>query len=230
MVLVEGPPAVGKSSLVKAFVRLAVQNEQPVIYVCSQSSCDEVRSGIVKALGSDLAPEKLFFLDCYGSPASPDSKTLSTANLSEVSIELRSTLDKFKQPYVAIDSIDPFVLDTNEDAALKFFRTTLVRVKGKNATGSATLTTGVHSPRFQSALRTAFQGILELKIEEVQGKLQRFVRIFALKGAAHTTDWFPFQITEEGISIGTKEYRESLPLRHKDPHFLRFSQVTGQSI
>jgi KaiC/GvpD/RAD55 family RecA-like ATPase len=226
VILIEGPPAAGKSSLVKAFVRLAIQNEQPVVYVSSQASPDEVRSGIGEAMGTQITPEKLSVLDCFSSPTTgtnTDYKAFSTANLSEVSIELQSTLGKLKQPYVVFDSIDPFVLDTNEDVALKFFRTTLVRVKGKNATGSATLTTGVHSARFQAALRTIFQGILELKLEEARGKLQRFVRIFALKDAAHTTDWFPFQITEEGIMIGAERYREGLPPRHKDLHFLRFT-------
>lgn len=217
MILVEGPAGAGKSSLIKSFVRLALQSEQPVVYVSSQASADEVRSEISKTIKTEIAPNNLRVLDCCVSLG-------TTTNLSEFSIELQSTLGKFKQPYIVFDSIDPFALDTNEDTALKFFRTTLVRVKAKNTAGSATLTTGVHSPRFQAALRTIFEGVVELKLGEAEGKLQRFIRIFALKSAAHTTEWFPFQITENGIMIGSSEYREKLPERHKDLHFLRFIQ------
>lgn len=183
----------------------------------SQASADEVRSGISKTIKTEITPNNLRVLDSCVSLG-------TTTNLSEFSIELQSTLGKFKQPYIVFDSIDPFALDTNEDTALKFFRTTLVRVKAKNTTGSATLTTGVHSARFQASLRTIFEGVVELKLEEAQGKLQRFLRIFALKSAAHTTEWFPFQITENGIMIGSSEYREKLPERHRDLHFLRFIQ------
>ena len=225
MVLVEGPPAVGKSSLVKAFVRLALQNDQPVVYVSSQSSANDVKDEIGKAAGIDLTPQRMQILDCYSSTAaisSQDVKTFSPGNLSEISIEVQSKISGLDRPYLVFDSIDPFALDASEDAALKFFRNTTARVKAKATTGSATLTTGVHSERFQTALRTVFQGIIELKLEETSDGLERFLRIFALKGAAHTTNWYPFTITEDGIVIGTEEYREGLPPRHKEPHFLRF--------
>ena len=134
MILVEEPAGAGKSSLIKSFVRLALQNEQPVVYVSSQASADEVRSGISKALKTEITANNLHVLDCCVSPG-------TTTNLSEFSIELQSTLGKIKQPYIVFDSIDQFALDTNEDTALKFFRTTLARVRTKNTTGSATLTT-----------------------------------------------------------------------------------------
>ena len=225
MVLVEGPPASGKSSLVKAFVRLALQNEQPIVYVSTQSSAGEVTSEVSKVTGVELSPERIRILDCYSSAVGSSAtggKILSPGNLSEISIELQNALAKLERPYVVCDSIDPFALDASEGAALKFFRTTISRLRAKSSTGCATLTSSIHSTRFQTALRTFFQGIIELKLEESSGRLERFLRIFALKGASHTTDWYPFSITEDGIMIGAEEQRQQLPLRHKDLHFLRF--------
>jgi SpoVK/Ycf46/Vps4 family AAA+-type ATPase len=77
-------------------------------------------------------------------------------------------------------------------------------------------------------LRTYFRGVIELKLEEVNGQLERFLRIFSLLGTSHSTDWYPFQITEDGIMIGSKQYRDQLPSRHSELHFLRFVEETRE--
>ncbi len=225
MILMQGPPAAGKTLLVNAFVRLAMQNDQPILYVSTESPAAEITSEARKATGTDIAPERFQVLDCYSSATGfpvHGVKVLSPCNLSEVSIEFQSALRKLTRPYVVFDSIDAFALDAGEDTALKFFRTIAARVKERGTSGSATVTVGMHSSRFQTVLRAAFQGIIELKLDESKDRLERYLRIFALKGAVHTTDWYPFRITEDGILIGSDEYRQTLPLRHMELHFLRF--------
>lgn len=225
MVLVEGQPGSGKSSLVKAFVKLAAQDRRPIVYVSTQSSASDITEELSKIISIHLRQEGLHVLDCYSTrELAHNTKSFSPGNLTELGIEFQSTLRKLDRPCVVFDSIDSFAIDAGEDSALKFFRITTARVRDKKANGSATLTTGVHAPRFQTALRTFFQGIIELKLEESKGGLQRFLRILAIKGAEHTTQWYPFKITAEGILLGTEDYRKGLPLRHKDLHFMRFGR------
>jgi len=132
---------------------------------------------------------------------------------------------KHRPPLCRVDSVDPFALYAGEEAALKFFRTITARVKEKKATGTATFTSGIHSTRFQSSLRTDFEGVIELNLDESKGKLERSLRILSIKGVEHDTDWYPFKITNEGILIGSEDYRRGLPVTHKDLHSMRFANT-----
>jgi hypothetical protein len=48
-------------------------------------------------------------------------------------------------------------------------------------------------------LRIRFDGIIEMKIDESGSDIKRLLRIFSLKGARHSTEWTPFEITDRGI-------------------------------
>jgi KaiC/GvpD/RAD55 family RecA-like ATPase len=65
--------------------------------------------------------------------------------------------------------------------------------------------------------------VIDLKLEEAEEQLARFLRIYSLKGAKHSTQWYPFEITENGIQIGTKDERAGLSDRHRELHFPRFT-------
>ena len=63
------------------------------------------------------------------------------------------------------------------------------------------LTTDILEPRFQNALVSMYDGVLEMKIQEGPEGLERFVRIYSLRGQKHSTKWNRFDITDEGITM-----------------------------
>ncbi len=56
-----------------------------------------------------------------------------------------------------------------------------------------------HDSQFLSFLRIAFDGTLEMKIDETGQDINRLLRVFSIKGAKHKTNWTPFEITNKGI-------------------------------
>lgn len=157
MVLILGPPASGKTTLARSFVRLAAQNEKSIIYISTQASESEIRTQFANLEVPDGS--HLEVLDCFSwsTPHLEGSKTaLNPSNLSEVGIEFQSRLKKSRGAYVTIDSLDAFALDAGEDAASKFLRTMIPRLKAQMASGTATVTSGIHTPRFENVLRTTF--------------------------------------------------------------------------
>jgi hypothetical protein len=66
--------------------------------------------------------------------------------------------------------------------------------------------------------------LLELSLNDSKGKLECSLRILSLKGLEHDTDWYPFKVINEGIMIGSEDYRKGLPITHKDLHSMRFAR------
>jgi len=145
-------------------------------------------------------------------------------DLGRIGNLISATLGGTHRPCVIFDSLDAVALSQGEGSAIQFLLACLRQLETSRATGVATVTTGIHTPRFETILRAYFKGVIELKLEETEGKLTRYVRIFRLPSASHHTDWQPFTITEDGIIIGTKESRSKLPPRHAELHFLRFME------
>lgn len=209
--LILGPPGSGKTSLAKSFIKLALQNGQPLLVLSTQTSPVDLQ------VAAERMKEKIggvaTIVDCYSKPAYVVGNLIS------------QSLHDQTRPFIIFDSLDGFALNEGEGGALQFLMKCLHEMEGSKATGAATVTTGTHTPKFENMVRTYFRGVLELKVEEKEGRLQRFIRIHSLKGTALThTEWYEFSITEDGIALGSESYRSELPPRHNELHFLRFTE------
>jgi len=49
--------------------------------------------------------------------------------------------------------------------------------------------TGNHSNSFYNEVRSSFDGVIDMKLDETDGELRRFVRVYSYRGA-HETKWF----------------------------------------
>jgi hypothetical protein len=54
---------------------------------------------------------------------------------------------------------------------------------------------------FVSTVKTMFDGIVEIKVDDTGEEITRLLRVFSMKGVKHKTRWIIFNITEQGISI-----------------------------
>jgi len=182
--------------------------------------CRRRRNGFAKDSGGDAK-----VVDCYQTSGDRTESGLApTLDLTKVGNTVSENLKHAARPFVIFDSLDGIALTAGEGPAIQFLLSCLRQLETSKTTGVATATTGIHSPRFDGILRTYFSGILELKVEEEERKLKRYVRVYNLRGTAGHTDWQPFIVTEEGIVLGTEETRSKLPPRHSELHFLRFME------
>ncbi len=223
MILIEGPPGSGKSSLATGLMRLALQDEQPIIFITTGLSTGDLREKI-RTWGGD--PEKVRVVDCYKRQEHDSQFKMPKLDLDALRDEIASNISGVENPYLIFDSLDQLAIDASETPTFRFVLAACRVCKANSLAGCAVVTSSIHSPRFISMLRTAFEGVIELKLEDARGRLHRMLRIQTLKGAAHPTDLIPFDILDDGILIGTNEYRSKLRPSHTGPHMFKFASST----
>lgn len=212
-ILLQGPGKAGKTSFCKAFARAALEAERPVVYLPSDQTAGDLRVEIRKALAKSYgeAPalegedDHLRILDCYSSlmGVKPETKYVLTnlANLTDLSITLKAAWEGLTRSVLVVDDLTSLVQEAGPDVTLKFLRSLIAKIRGGQALGLFSLTTEILEPRFQNALMQMYDGVLEMKIEEGPEGLERFMRIFSLRGQKHSTKWNRFDITDEGIAM-----------------------------
>ena len=220
MVLIDGPPGSGKSSLVNGMMRLALQNGQPVIFITTGTAPAEIQKR-VRNMGGEADNVKI--IDCYGGKNVDTIQfEMPKLDLEWVGKMLAENLSALENPYVVFDSLDPLPMDVGETPTFKFLFAACRTCRANSIAGSCVVTGEAHSPQFMSMLKTAFDAVIQLKLETVGRGMERTLQIQTLKGGAHSTDFFPFEIVDDGILVGTKDYRSKLRLSHAEPHVLKF--------
>lgn len=215
-ILLSGPAKVGKTSFCKAFARTALESGRPVVYLPSNETAGEVRGAIRKALEGTYGEtaqtptlpsqdDELRILDCYSALMGKEAETKyvlkSLANLTDLSITLKAAWEGLTKSCLVVDDLTSIIQEAGTDVSLKFLRQLLAKIKGAEALGLFSLTTEILEPRFQNALVVMFDGILEMKIEDGTEGLERYIRIYSLRGQKHSTKWNRFDITDEGIAM-----------------------------
>lgn len=212
-ILLQGPPKSGKSMFGKNFVKSAAHNGT-VVYVTTDQLPEILQSDLPSIMGK---PDAIKIIDCYswrgGIKSNERYLQVSSANLSDLSIALNKVLSESVKPFLVLDSISGLAMDTDEESTLKCIRMLVARLKMTRITGLFTVSEGIHSSKFINALRTTFDGIIEMKVEDHPDGLVRLVRIFGVKGNAPVGGWTTFSLSRGGIAIGTVGYRLRTALR-----------------
>ncbi len=208
-ILLQGPPKVGKSMFCRNFVRRTKQIGRPLVYVTTDEEPDHLLRELVSIAGKE---DGVRIVDCYtwrlGEKVKEGTFAAGSADLSDLSICMQKATEDLDRPNVVVDSISSIALDGGEDSTLKWLRTQIPRMRKKRSFGLFTVSEGLHSPTFLNAVRTTFDGIIEMKTEESPRGLDRLVRIFAARAISPIGGgWTTFKVTEEGIVIGTTLWR-----------------------
>src|SRR5438046_10250437 len=77
----------------------------------------------------------------------------------------------------------------------------LASMKKHGNVGVYPIETGIHSNSFYNEVKADFDGVLELKLEEMDGELRRFMRVYRYRGS-HETKWYRLLIgPDRGVKI-----------------------------
>ncbi|MFH0748689.1 MAG: RAD55 family ATPase [Candidatus Bathyarchaeota archaeon] len=199
-ILITGPPGVGKSVLCENLMADCLQNEVEVIYVCLDTSPEEIRSKVLKR---DLKKSaKLSFIDGYSwllNEIYEKHYVANLSNLSDLSIQIFNYLNEHRdEPKIIIfDSISTLFVHNSERDITRFIQVNTARIRDSACICFWTVEEGIHSQAFYNSLNHMTDGIIQTRLVEDQ-ELKRFVRVHTFKGHLHSTHWVPFNIQYDG--------------------------------
>lgn len=209
VLLLSAVPGVGKTTFGLNFLEEGLKEEQPGIAMVTDFSPEDLismastfRYDWEKHVKSGL----LKIVDCYshmlGEGGTSQFYVENPENLTRVSRTLREAQDQDGGGRMLLDSASTLLLLSNEVEGVKFLSIVSARLKRGGFNCLFILEGGVHDSVVAQRLRYLLDGVLEMRVEEVGGELDRFFRIYSLRGCQHDTRWVQFRIGEKGIEVG----------------------------
>jgi KaiC/GvpD/RAD55 family RecA-like ATPase len=193
-----GPPGSGKTVLCQNIFCEAMRNGIPCMYVSTHSAPQELIEEM-RLLGIEERSGLYIFVDLYSWVVGETIKSgYGVSNLSDLAglnVVLSSAADSLKGGALVIfDTISTLVNYNSEDLTIRFLRSHLARMKKLCNIGFYAADDGIHTTSFYNSLRLIYDGVLEFKMVENDGKLERFIRVHSLKDSYHDTSWKRFKI------------------------------------
>jgi len=205
--LLMGNSGAGKTVFCKDFIARGLANQETGIYLSTDVDCSEIQTGIQKLMpNQDTAKADLRLIDAYswrvqGAMATGPFVTVDPANLTGVMIACQKICQSVSKPRFVFDSITNLAIQSDPNTTLKFLQLVTAKMRSLNALAFFTLIPTSHDSMFVSTVKTMFDGIFEMRLDDIGSEITRMLRIFSIKGVRHQTRWITFAIDEKGISI-----------------------------
>ena len=205
--LLTGQSGAGKTIFCETFIARGLSNQETGIYLSTDVDCGEIQASIQKLIeDQDSAKGDLRLIDAYswrvrGVMGSGPFVTVDPANLTEVMITCQKICKGVSKPRFVFDSITNLAIQSNPDTTLKFLQMVTAKMRSMNALAFFTLIPTSHDSMFVSTVKTMFDGVFEMRLDDIGSEITRMLRIYAIKGVKHQTRWIIFNIGEKGISI-----------------------------
>lgn len=189
-VLLTGRPGIGKSAFAQQFSREGLQTNQNVILALTDTTGEMIRDRVGENNGRLKIMD--FLLEKPGT-------------INEISIAVHQLISKFEGGPVrlAFDSLStlgtmfnpaylaPWLLDQRG----RFLKNKL------NVVALIIYDTGINPPSITRSLQALSDVVLEMKFDESGGEQKRLFRVYSTRGAAHSSKWYPFTISDSGLSF-----------------------------
>jgi KaiC/GvpD/RAD55 family RecA-like ATPase len=205
--LLIGDSGSGKTSFCKTFMARGLSNKETGIYLSTDEDCSKIQTSIQKLMeNQDRMKDDLRLVDAYswrvrGITSSGPFVSVDPANLTGVMIACQKICCDVSNPIFVFDSITNLAVQSNPDTTLKFVQMVTAKIRSLNTLALFTLTPTSHDSKFVSTVKTMFDGIFEMRLDDLGSEITRMFRIFSIKGVKHQTRWIIFTITEKGISM-----------------------------
>lgn len=208
VLLLSAVPGAGKTTFGLHFLEEGLTEDQPGIAIVTDFSPDELIS-MASTFGFEwethVESGLLKIIDCYsymlGNEVTSKYYVANPGNLSRVSITLREARNRVENGRLVLDSASTMLLLSEDVAGVKFLSGISSRLKRDGFNCIFILEGGVHDAVISQRLRYLLDGVLDMRIEEIGGEINRFFRIYSLRGCRHDTRWVQFSIGEKGIII-----------------------------
>lgn len=198
--LVKGAPGTGKTTLAMHFAMEGIRNGEDVLYITLEEPAENIKEDFGR-MGFDVRNPKFVLLDA--TPAT--EKYVLVEDLFETygeSLEKLTSaiLDRFKELYYSRVIIDPITIfkvtaESEGDYRKSFlkFAKSMMQLKA-----TVLITSELERTDIEEYL---VSGVIELRRQEVDGKLVRTLRITKFRGSGFDTFARPFEITDKGMVV-----------------------------
>lgn len=202
--MVKGVPSSGKTSFGITLLKEFLGKGRKCVYVTTEMDPADIIANAKSSFGLDLeeyAKKGLFFwVDGYSWRLQKKSEVIADiANLSDLSTVINNTLTKEKDFFLLFDSLTSLFLYNDPEVVTKFTQIQVARFRNKDVLGMLLLEEGVTDKKTTDTLSYFVDGLFETKLQDEQGDLKRYFRVFSMKLASHKTQWMPFQIDNTGF-------------------------------
>ena len=205
--LLTGPSGAGKTVFCKTFMARGLSNQESGIYLSTDEDCGEIQSSIRNLIEpQNRMKGDLRLIDAYswrvrGVVNSGPFVTVDPANLTGVAIACQKVCQDTSNPRFVFDSITNLAIQSNPDTTLRFLQLVTAKMRSMDALAFFTLIPTSHDSMFVSTVKTMFDGIFEMRLDDIGLEITRMFRIFSIKGVKHQTRWVLFTINDGGTSL-----------------------------
>ncbi|NJE62405.1 ATPase domain-containing protein [Thermococcus sp. 21S7] len=198
--LIKGAPGTGKTTLAMHFAMAGVACGENVLYVTLEEPAENLKTDMER-LGFNLSSPNLTIID-----ATPTAERYVLVenffeSFSEGMDKMISAIkDQFRQRYyhrVVLDPITMIKMTTREEIEYRRAFLTFVKTMTRLKT-TVLITSELEKTNVEEYL---VNGVIELKMFEIQGKLTRGIRITKFRGSGFDGTIRPYEITDRGIVV-----------------------------
>ncbi len=198
-IAVMGPPAVGKTIMCQCLLKEATEAGLRAVCAITNNPIQLVREQL-RARGALLAgrPDQVLCVDMYswllGERSTERFQIDNASDVAALSVVLSGAADAVGDgAFVVFDSPSTLLAYNTEELMVRFLKSHVARMKKRGNIGTYIFETGIHSNSFYNEVKASFDSVIEMKLEEADGELRRFIRVYSYRGA-HETKWFRFLI------------------------------------
>jgi KaiC/GvpD/RAD55 family RecA-like ATPase len=193
-VLIVGPPGSGKTILSQQLVHHLLKKGKFAIYIGSKPQMNLITHqkrlftwDVTKALN-----ENLLSVVEIGDVADP----------TELNISLTQAIKKSKHSLsvVVMDSLTVLMVGMEHKKIMKFTEALERKLQAQNVSLLLLATPTKETEDFLTKMKSLVSLVIEIKLRE-RGNIRRYMRIFKFAERKHSTQWYPFEISDEGIQF-----------------------------
>jgi KaiC/GvpD/RAD55 family RecA-like ATPase/phosphoglycolate phosphatase-like HAD superfamily hydrolase len=199
-VLIVGPPGSGKTIFSQQLVYQILKEHKSAIYIASKSHVSSI-----------VSSKKLFNWDVGSYMDNNQLNVVEFRNVTdptELNISLVQVIKECREPLslVVVDSLTALMVGIDQGKVMRFTEGLAERLQDQDVGLLLLATPTTEAEDFLIKLKSLVACVIEIRLEE-GGTIQRHVRIFKFLGKKHSTQWFPFEITDNGIQFASSSVK-----------------------
>ncbi|HZY46425.1 MAG TPA: RAD55 family ATPase, partial [Candidatus Bathyarchaeia archaeon] len=172
-----GAPGSGKTTFCQNLLREAVEGGMRCVYVITNNPINLIKDQ-VRAWG--LPPsriDQIIYVDMYswllGERSSERFQIDNASDVASLSVVLSNAADAAgDRCFVVFDSLSTLLAYNSEELSNRFMKSHLARMKKHNNIGAYAVELGIHTNSFYNEVRSSFDGVIDLKLDEIDGELR----------------------------------------------------------